>query len=100
MQPDSFIVRPSSSGGEKNPFSVTVYHLKSSSNLYQKKSVAFINFHVRRRVVDKRFATGIYSENEKTFATLKELVEFYQTHTLVVGENNRIRLDSTPLRIG
>nr|XP_018668254.1 neutrophil cytosolic factor 1 isoform X1 [Ciona intestinalis] len=85
----SFVVRKSRAGGAKNPYSFTLLHNQT-----------IFNFHIRKRVSDGRFATGLYTEGEKSFASVKEMVDFYKYNTLVVGdETNRVRLSAPPFSL-
>ncbi|XP_076814130.1 SH3 and PX domain-containing protein 2B-like isoform X2 [Clavelina lepadiformis] len=81
-----FIVRRSKTGGPQIPYSLTLYHRK-----------LIFNFHIRLREIDKRFATGVFSEGEKTFASVRDMVEFYKDNTLVVGDHsNLVKLVNSP----
>jgi len=75
-QNNSFVIRPSRAGGNRNPYSVTVYH-----------QAEIIHFHIRQRL-DGNFATGIYSVEEKKFKSVQDMVEFYKSHTLVIDGKN------------
>lgn len=78
-----FVVRPCTSGGRNNPYSVTIYH--------QKK---IINFHIRRRR-DGLYATGVYCEKEKTFDSVADLVDFYRDHNLLIHPYGPIKFSGS-----
>jgi len=70
---NGFVVRPSRAGGDRNPYSVTLIHCGH-----------VFNFHIRRRLEDGYYATGVYKRNEKKFFSVQHLVEFHKNHKLVV----------------
>jgi len=85
FQEGYFIVRPSSKKGTENPYSLTLFYRQS-----------IFNFHIRKRP-DGLFATGVFSAGEKTFSSVSEMINFYRSNTLVVGDtSNQVKLKGSP----
>lgn len=74
----AFVVRQSQKGGVSNPFTLTLFH---AANVY--------NLHIRQRADDK-FAIGNEKPDEVVFATVIELVNFYQNNGVeLLGDSRR-----------